>query len=360
MRARLVEFSRQPLISVLMPTYNTPAEWLRSAVESVLRQVYGHWELCIADDGSTASHTRELLEGLQRSNSRVRVRFASANQGIATASNAALKMARGEFVAFLDHDDELRADALFQVVAELNRHPKAELIYTDEDKIDQRGGRVEPYFKPDWNYDLFLSHNLITHLAVFRTQRVKELGGLRAGFDGAQDYDLALRFIEGLPEERIRHIPKLLYHWRKHSGSTASSPAAKDYAPLAARRAISEHLHRRGVDAEVLPAPEVPHCHSVRYTLPRRQPLVTLIIPTRNNVNKLKACIRSLQRTTYLNFEVLIVDNGSDDEATLAYLQELAAAGTARVLRPTHGLSTFGARQFRRAPRARRAYWSAK
>src|SRR5262249_51954935 len=149
-------------------------------------------------------------------------------------------------------------------------------------------------------------------------------GGFRGGFEGAQDYDLALRFIDGLPEERIRHIPKLLYHWRKHAGSTAEGPSAKSYAPDAGRRAIAAHLVRRGIAAEVLPAPEVPHCHRVRYLLAQPNPLVTLIIPTRNNVDGLEACISSLTRSLYPNFEILVVDNGSDGRRTLAYLQELA------------------------------------
>ncbi len=251
-----------------MPTYNTREDWLRRAIGSVTAQLYPHWELCIADDASTDPSVVKVIEDFVRKDARIRLTLRSTNGGIAAASNSALSMATGEFVALLDHDDELAPDALFHVAREINAHPDVELIYTDEDKIDPQGLRCDPYFKSDWNYDLFLSHNLITHLAVYRTARLRALGGFREGFDGAQDYDLALRFIADLPERRIRHIPRLLYHWRKHPDSTAHSPAAKSHAPDAARRAIADHLRQRGIEAEVLPAPQAPQCHRVKYALP--------------------------------------------------------------------------------------------
>jgi glycosyltransferase involved in cell wall biosynthesis len=326
MRAALGTLPQRPLFSILMPTYNTQPSWLRRAIDSILAQTYPDWELCVADDASTAPEIRLILGNYAARDPRIKVQFRPTNSGIAAASNTALAMATGDFIALVDHDDELRQDALFHIACEINRHPDAELIYSDEDKINARGYRCDPYFKPDWNYDLFLSHNLITHLAAYRTARVREIGGFRSGFEGAQDYDLALRFVIGLPAGEIRHIPRLLYHWRQHAGSTAYSPAAKAYAPAAARRAIAEHLRTRGIDAEVLPAPGAPQCHRVKYLLPNPPPLVTVIIPTRNRIDLLKPCVESiLSRTAYAGFDILIIDNGSDEPETIGYLDSLAA-----------------------------------
>jgi glycosyltransferase involved in cell wall biosynthesis len=345
--------ARRPRISILMPTFNTREDWLRGAIESVLAQLYPEWELCIADDASTEPHVRHVLEEYAAREPRIRLSVRSSNGGIAAASQTALNMGTGEFIALLDHDDELAPHALFHIAREIGSHPDAELLYTDEDKINPYGLRCDPYFKPDWNPDLFLSHNLVTHLAAYRAARVRAIGGFRPGFDGAQDYDLTLRFVAGLPEGSIVHIPVVLYHWRKHPDSTASSPAAKQYAAPAARRAILQHLVAQHVVAEVLPAPEAPQCHRVKYALPDKPPQVTLIIPTRNGLERLEPCVEGiLTRTDYGNLELLIADNGTDDPAALAYLRELEQSGKANILRASRpftfsALLNWGAHQVR-------------
>jgi len=323
-----------PLISVLMPTYNTPEGWLRQAISSVLDQAYPRWELCIADDASDAPHVRPLLEAFAALDPRVHVTFRAARGHIAAASNTALAMAQGSHVALLDHDDELSPDALLRVAEEISVHPGADIIYSDEDKIDPAGRRCDPYFKPDWNPDLFLSHNLISHLGVYRAALVKAIGGFRAGFEGSQDYDLALRCLSAVHEPCIRHIPNVLYHWRMHAGSTAASAQAKAYAADAAQRAVADFLRRSGAEADVMPAPEAPGMLRVKYRLRAERPLVTLVIPTRNRVALLRTCIDSiLTRTSYAPFDIIIVDNGSDDDETLAYLEALAHRAPVTVLR---------------------------
>jgi O-antigen biosynthesis protein len=334
MKLSAAKMRSRPLFSILMPTCNTKEEWLRKAIESVIDQVYPDWELCITDDASAAPHVRRVLEEYANRDKRIRTQFRPTNGGIAEATNTALAMARGNFVALLDHDDELAPDALLCVAEEINDHSSAELIYSDEDKIEPGGRRAYPHFKPDWNYDLLLSYNFITHLAVYRTERVRAIGGFRSAFDGAQDYDLALRFITGLPASRIRHVPRILYHWRMHDQSTASNASAKGYAFSAATRAIEEHLSGQGIAAQVRQAPEGGIGHRVVYAIPADVPQVTLIIPTRNRVDILRSCIQSLLNTTdYPRFDVLIIDNGSSDPATLLYLESLSSSKIVRVLR---------------------------
>ena len=334
MAARVSCMVAPPLISIVMPTYKTPETWLRWAIDSVRAQVYPHWELCIADDASRDPGLAATLKGYAAADPRIKVTFRETNGHIAAASNSALSLATGDFVAFLDHDDERSPEALFWVAEEVLANPDAALVYTDEDKIEADGRRSDPQFKCDWNYDLFLSYNMITHLAVYRTERVRAIGGLREGYEGAQDYDLALRFTEGLAAERIRHVPRVLYHWRKHALSTAVAQGAKSYAHAAATRAIVDHLAARGIAAEVLTAPEAPIAHRVRYQLPSPAPSVTLIIPTRNGVELLRSCISSiLARTDYPDYDIIVIDNGSDDAETLDYLAALPSQGPVRVLR---------------------------
>ncbi len=337
MRDSLTQWLSPPLISILMPTYNTKEEWLRAAIESVLHQIYPHWELCIADDASSVPQVRRVLEEYVKRDSRIKVEYRQVNGHISASSNTALALAQGDYIALLDHDDLLPPHALYFVAGEIITHPQARLLYSDEDKINERGERFSPYFKCDWNPDLFLSHNLITHLGVYKTALVRELGGFREGYEGAQDYDLALRAIERLRPYQIRHIPHVLYHWRTHSQSTALTPDAKPYAIEAAQQAIQGHLKRSGKSAQVT---ELYRCHGmlrVRYTLPSSPPLVSLIIPTRNRVDLLRVCVGSiLERTDYKNFEILIIDNQSDDPATLTYLQQLQKKSLARVIPYPH------------------------
>lgn len=323
---------RRPLLSLITPVYNTPEPFLRAMLDSVIAQAYPHWELCIADDASTAPHVRSVLEQYQAREPRIKVAWRKANGHISAASNTALGLATGEYVALLDHDDVIPPDALFWIAKELNDHPQAALLYSDEDKLDFDGDPVTPYFKCDWNYDLFLSHNLITHLGVYRADIVREIGGFREGFEGAQDYDLALRFIERIEPARIRHIPRVLYHWRMLRGSTAVSAGEKDYAADRARLAVEEHLRRTGVRATVETLPQMA-VQRVRYQLTEPRPLVSIIIPTRNGEKLVRQCIESIRKkTTYAPYEILLVDNGSDDARALQYFRSLRDEGAIRLL----------------------------
>jgi glycosyltransferase involved in cell wall biosynthesis len=330
MCTRIGKFAYQPLISVVMPVYNPKPEWLIEAIESVRKQIYPHWELCIADDASPDKSIRPILERYTREDTRIKVVYRETNGHISAASNSALELACGEWVALLDHDDLLSEQALFWVVDAIHQNPDAHLIYSDEDKIDEVGRRFDPYFKCDWNVDLFYSHNMITHLGVYRTELIIDIGGFRAGLEGAQDYDLALRCIEYIEPNQIHHIPRVLYHWRMHAESTAQSADAKPYAMLAGERALNEHFQRRSINAKV---EFVGHGYRVRYAQPDNLPMVSLIIPTRNGLQLIRQCIDSiLEKTNYPNYKILIVDNGSDDPATLQYFDELQAETRVRVV----------------------------
>lgn len=331
MRARIDAFEHNPLISVIMPTYNPKPDWLEQAIESVRNQIYPNWELCIADDASTDKAIRPILERYAKEDARIKVVFREQNGHISAASNSALELAAGEWVALLDHDDLLAEHALFWVADAINQHPEARLIYSDEDKIDEAGRRFDPYFKCDWNEDLFYSHNMFSHLGVYHTRLLREIGGFRIGLEGAQDYDLALRCIERVAPQQIYHIPRVLYHWRVHSESTAQSSDAKPYAILAGERALNEHFQRLGVNAKAL---HVGYGYRVYYALPDNPPMVSLIIPTRNGLHLVRQCVKSIfEKTTYPNYEILIVDNGSDDPAILHYFKELQSEARVRIIR---------------------------
>lgn len=351
LRAAVAAAPSGPLISILLPTYNPRLEWLEQCVQSVRDQIYPHWQLCIVDDASSDPALRPRLEAIAAADPRILVSFRPVNGHIAAASNTALALAEGEWLGLLDHDDRLSEEALWRVVEAIRAHPGVGLLYSDEDKLDGRGRRFDPHFKSAWNPELFRSQNMLCHFGVYRTALVRQLGGFREGFEGAQDYDLALRCIEQLDERRqIVHIPRVLYHWRSHSGSTARSGAAKPYSLEAGRRALADHLHRTGLDGtvEITPAG-----YRLRRPLPEPPPRASLLIPTRNGLALLRTCIDSvLSRTAYRNFEILIIDNGSDDPACLAYLQELEAQGTATVLRDPRpfnysALNNLAARQAR-------------
>ena len=331
MRMEIKRFDRKPLISVVMPVYNTNLLWLRASIDSVRAQIYPNWELCIADDASTNPAILPLLERFAQEDDRIKLVQRNHNGHISAATNSALALAQGEWIALLDHDDVLAEHALFWVVDAINKHPACRLIYSDEDKIDDAGVRSDPYFKCDWNPDLFYSQNMFSHLGVYHAALVREVGGFRVGLEGSQDYDLALRCIERIAPEQIHHIPRVLYHWRIHADSTAHSSEAKPYAMVAGERALNEHFERLGVAAK---AESVGYGYRVQYALPERLPLVSLIIPTRNGMKLLRQCIESiLTKTTYANYEIIIIDNGSDDRATLRYLEELAAKPCIRVIR---------------------------
>lgn len=310
-----------PLISVIMPTYNANPEWLRQAVESVRAQLYPHWELCIADDASTDTRIRPLLELLSQQDGRIKVSFRDQNGHISAASNTALGMATGQWIALLDHDDLLSETALFHVAERIVAKPEARVIYSDEDKIDQFGRRHNPYFKCEWNPDLFYSQNMLCHLGVYDSELLHSVGGFRVGFEGAQDYDLALRCIEQISVGQIEHISKVLYHWRVHASSTSGSVDAKPYAKAAGERALNEHFHRIGIRAK---ASHTERGYRVQYHLPTPAPLVSLLIPTRDHKTVVETAVQSiLEKTTYPRFEIIIIDNGSTDSDSLRWFSEI-------------------------------------
>ena len=317
MLGRIDRLARKPLISVIMPVFNPPIAFLEEAIQSVRQQLYTNWELCIGDDASTDPAVRKVLDQYCGLDARIKLVYRDENGHISCASNSALELATGEFVALLDHDDLLAEHALYRVAMAMDRAPEAGLIYSDEDKIDDSALRFDPYFKPELNYELLLAQNMISHLGVYRTSLVRSLGGFRIGFEGAQDYDLALRVIEQLTPAQVVHLPYVLYHWRAIAGSTALAPDEKNYAAEAGRKAVAEHLERRGISAEVMPAPDVPTLNRVRFACPSPQPLVSIIIPTRDRADLLGMCLDSLMlRSTYVNYEVIIIDNGSVEAAT--------------------------------------------
>jgi glycosyltransferase involved in cell wall biosynthesis len=431
----------RPLISVIMPVYNTPERFLRGAIDSVMAQLYEDWELCIANDASTSPTVWDLLDEYAGKDPRIKVVHRPINGHISAASNSAIALADGEFIALLDHDDELAEDALYRVAVELNHDPDVDIVYSDEDKIDENGVRFDPHFKSAWNPDLLWSHNYVSHFGVYRASLVRAVGGFRTGFEGAQDYDLLLRCvsasstrsygalyrgngeagkahwvsrlrgIDGVergnnrtgsdkddrghatPREnqqgsfgrhaahaslaRIRHIPAILYHWRAVAGSTAKSEHEKAYASAAGARALAEFFagkadiedaRRKSMRAglgsgsstiETPDTPGIPECargaplsgitgviveagpatttYRVRFPVPEPAPKVSLIIPTRNGYATLSRCVASIcEKTSYPRYEIVIVDNQSDDPCTLEYLHDLEARHAARVLRYDH------------------------
>ena len=314
-RGEAARLAYRPQISIITPVYNS--DWLREAIESVRGQLYDNWELCIADDASTKPAVRALLQEYE-GDERIKVTYLRENQGISGASNAALAMARGEFVGFLDHDDELKPDALYHVVKLLNQRTDLDFIYSDEDKRSPDGRLVQPFFKPDWSPDLLFSTNYVPHFAVYRKQIVDDVGGLRSQCDSSQDHDLVLRVTERT--DRVGHVALPLYTWRMVPGSAALEPEAKPKSVEAAKRALADAMQRRGSEAEIVEG-SIRNTYRVRYRI-RGQPLVSIIIPTRDRVELLRSCVAKIEeKSRYSNYEILIVDNESTDEKTLDYLK---------------------------------------
>ncbi|MGH9151096.1 MAG: glycosyltransferase family 2 protein, partial [Acidimicrobiales bacterium] len=327
--ARLAGLVRRPTVSIVMPVFDTHPSWLHDAISSVRAQVYEDWELCIGDDGSTGPATLEVLHAHLGQDPRIRLVRLPARQGIVGASNAALALATGELVALLDHDDELKPHALGEVVLALDERPTLDLIYTDEDKRDPDGRLVDPFFKPDWSPDHLMSRNYLCHLLVVRRTLLDKLGGFRPGYDGSQDYDLVLRATEATTE--IAHVPEPLYTWRKVEGSTAAVSDAKPWALDAARRALADAMDRRGAPGRVVDGLH-PTTYRARYAV-RGRPKVSVVIPTRDRAELLRGCVDDvLERSSWDNVELIVVDNQSTDPETLGYLARLPA----RVLRYPH------------------------
>ena len=331
-KLHLQAFTDPPSFSILVPVYNTPIRWLERAIASVRAQVYPHWQLCLADDASPDPAIRAALGRAAAVDSRICWVSAERNGGISAASNLALGMAKGRFITFLDHDDELHPLALYWVAAALQEQPELDLIYTDEDKLDVHGRRYDPHFKPDWNPELLESINYIAHLAVYRRSLVEDLGGLRSVCDGSQDYDLSLRVSAATRAQRIRHLPVIAYHWRAIPGSTALDLGEKSYPHQAGLRALADHFAHQG--PVVVESGAFPTSYRVRFPLPSPPPRVSAIVPTRDGYAHLHKCINGLlQGTDYPDLEVLLVDNQSTDPDTLEYFAAITADSRARVLR---------------------------
>jgi glycosyltransferase involved in cell wall biosynthesis/SAM-dependent methyltransferase len=349
-RARVAQLSHQPLMSVIMPVYNPPPELLRAAIDSVRGQLYANWELCIADDCSSDPHVAEVLNECESIDARIKVARRDTNGHISAASNTALTLATGEWVGCVDHDDVLAEHALALAALAIADHADAGIVYSDEDKLDGAGTRHDPYFKPDFDPLLLIGQNYLSHLCLFRRDLVTEVGGYREGYEGSQDWDLTLRVSELLEPEQVVHIPHVLYHWQAHAGSTASGLSAKPYAVDAGRHAATDHLARTGRPGRITAARiGSSGFNRVSWTPPEPQPLVSIIIPTRDGGVVLQRCIESvLAITTYVNFEVIVVDNASQALPTLRYLRENDARVTViRDERPFNysAINNFAARQ---------------
>lgn len=330
MEAEISALAQPPLISVLMPVYETDPRWLGAAIRSIRAQIYPHWELCLSDDASTRAEVRDMLAAAAAEDGRIMAHFRAERGHISANTNSALALASGDFIALVDADDELSPDALYWIAREIVAHPDVDMIFSDEDKIDANGRRREPHFKGEWNPALMLGQNAFSHLGVFRRSLVVAAGGLREGFEGSQDHDLALRCADLTEPARIRHVPRVLYHWRALPQSTASSPAVKPYAWQAGRRAILEHLARRGIAAEVEPG--VGGFYRVRYAPPDEWPLVSLIVPTRFGEVARRSLAAVLAGSTYPHLEVLLAI-GAGDVARPEVAAHLAALGADKRVR---------------------------
>jgi len=330
--AEIEEWENSPLISIVMPVYRCKLDFIKTAIDSVREQIYPNWELCIADDFSDEPALRAFLEVTSQENPKIKVIFREKNGHISEATNSAIGMASGTFLAFMDQDDLLSRDALYYLAKEIRENPRAKLIYSDEDKIDDEGKRITPFFKPDWNPDLLLSMNYICHLLCCERAVVDQVGGLRKGVEGSQDWDLILRITEQLEKHEIAHVHRVLYHWRSHKLSTAQNIDSKDYIGSSSEQVLLDTMQRRGIRGKL---EKLPGGHW-RMNRSRDDLGVrgTIIIPTRNSADLLKQCIGSiLEKTTYRNYEILIIDNESDEQETLDYLAAISLENGIRVLK---------------------------
>lgn len=314
------EFKLMPKISIIVPMYNTKEKFFKELVDSVIAQTYSNWELCLAD-GSPKQNAK--LEKICEKDERIKYKFLNDNKGISGNSNEAIKMATGEYIALLDHDDVLAQYALYEVVKCINKNPEVEFMYSDEDKIDQNGNRSDGYFKPDFAIDTLRCQNYICHFSIFKKELMEKLGGFHSEFDGAQDYDIFLRMSEITKTENIKHIPRILYHWRIHKGSTAKLDSnAKNYAFDNGIKAIQAHLERVGLDGTVTEGC-INGIYRVDYKV-KGNPKVSIVIPNKDGKDILEVCINSiLEKTTYENYEIVIVENNSETEEIFDYYKEL-------------------------------------
>ena len=319
-KQRVKTFEKMPKISIIVPMYHTKKEFFQELVKSVMVQTYSNWELCLADGSEEKDQS---LQEIIRQDERIKYKFLNQNKGISENSNEATKMATGDYIALLDHDDTIAPYALFEIVKCINENPAAEFIYSDEDKIDIEGNRFEGYFKPDFAPDTLRCQNYICHLSVFKKELMDKLEGFRSEFDGAQDYDIFLRMSEIVEPDKIVHISKILYHWRVHQDSTAKLDSnAKNYAFDNGIKAIEAHLNRIGLEGNVTNGC-IPGIYRIDYKV-KGEPKVSIVIPNKDGKAILKVCIDSvLEKTTYSNYEIVIVENNSQTDEIFEYYNEL-------------------------------------
>lgn len=319
-RQRDTEFEYEPLISILVPVYNTPEEFLKQMIQSVRKQTYGKWELCIANANPANETVAEILRISSTKDERIKVKDVPENEGIAQNTNAALASATGNYIGLLDHDDLLTPDALYEVVKAINENDRPQVLYSDEDKVTMDlSEHFQPHMKPDYNKDLLRSNNYITHFFVADRTLVEEVGGEDGEYNGAQDYDLILKCTERA--KGIAHIPRILYHWRVHKASTADNPASKMYAFDAGKRAIEDHLKRCGEIGKVSHEKDLGF-YRVKYQV-QGSPLISIIIPNKDQVESLDKCLESIEKSSYKNYEIIIVENNSTEDATFAYYKKI-------------------------------------
>lgn len=320
---KLATYAFHPRISILIPVYKPDMDYLSECIDSVIKQAYENWELCISDDATGSDALEKYLRKLSAADPRIKITFRQTNGHISANSNSALELATGQYVALLDQDDILGSHALYELVTRVNQNPGAKILYSDEDKLDCDGARNTPHFKPDWNKDLLYSTNYISHLGVYDRELVIDVGGFRVGYEGSQDYDLVLRCSAKVAESDIEHIPRILYHWRASEGSTAQFAEDKPYTWDSGLLALKDFMASQSAGAEVQKGIYA-NTFRVKWPVPKQLPLVSLIVPTRNGGKVLRKCVASiLAKTDYPNIEILIIDNQSDSRDTLTYLKKL-------------------------------------
>ena len=315
------KFSLMPRFSIVIPVYKTPEKFLKEMLDSIVEQTYANWELCIADGSPAGESVENVLKKYAEKDARIRYQVLGENRGISGNTNVALEMAEGDFIVLADHDDRLTPNALFECAKKLNENENCDVLYSDEDKLDMDGDELfDPHFKPDFNLDLLRSNNYICHLLVVKKTLVQEVGGQKKEFDGAQDHEFLFRCVE--KAKGIEHIPKVLYHWRVHKASTADNPLSKKYAYDAGKRAVTEHIHRCGEEAEVTDT-LFPGFYRAKYQV-TGEPLVSIIIPNKDHHTDLDLCLRAIEtRATYRNVEFIIVENNSTEKETFEYYEKI-------------------------------------
>lgn len=318
-KQRETKFEYNPKISIVVPMYNTPEKYFKELLESITEQTYENWELCLADGSpKRAEYLEDLIQPL---GDKIKYKLLSENKGISGNSNEALKLVTGDFIALLDHDDIIPKFALYEIVKTINENPDVDFIYTDEDKIlEENKKRISPHFKQDYALDTLRSYNYICHFSIFKKELMDKLGGFNSEFDGSQDYDLILRATE--QAKQIVHIPKILYNWRISSTSVASGAAAKPYAYEAAKRAILASIERHGIQGAKVEDSRIIGLYKVTYPV-KGEPKISIIIPNKDHKKDLKRCIKSILKSTYKNYEIIIVENNSKEKNIFKYYKKL-------------------------------------